>query len=71
VWEQISFNQRRSVILSIGMGVILVLLGYFLGFYFFDNGIAGLVVALIVWGIMNLVAYFQGDSILLSVSPAR
>jgi len=71
VWEQISFNQRRSVILSIGMGVILVLLGYFLGFYFFDNGIAGLVVALIVWGIMNLVAYFQGDSILLSVSHAR
>jgi len=71
VWEQISFNQRRSVILSIGMGVILVLLGYFLGSHFFDNGIAGLVVALIVWGIMNLVAYFQGDSILLSVSHAR
>lgn len=71
MWEQISFNQRRSVILSIGMGVILVLLGYFLGFYFFDNGITGLVVALIVWGIMNLVAYFQGDSILLSLSHAR
>ena len=71
MWEQISFNQRRSVILSIGMGVILVLLGYFLGSHFFDNGIAGLVVALIVWGIMNLVAYFQGDSILLSVSHAR
>lgn len=53
------------------MGVILVLLGYFLGSHFFDNGIAGLVVALIVWGIMNLVAYFQGDSILLSVSHAR
>jgi heat shock protein HtpX len=57
--------------LVIWMGVLLLLLGYLLGMYFFDNGIAGLIFALIVWIIMSLVAYFQGDSILLAVSGAR
>ena len=65
MWEQIRSNQIRSVVLVVGMGVLLLLLGYFLGLYFFGSGIGGLVIALIVWAIMNLVAYFQGDSILL------
>jgi len=59
------------MVLVAGMAVILLLIGYFIGFYFFDSPVAGLVVALIVWGIMTLVAYFQGGSILLSVSGAR
>jgi heat shock protein HtpX len=71
IWEQIRSNQIKSVWLAISMGVVLVLLGYFLGLYFIDSGIAGLVIALLVWAIMTLVAYFQGDSILLSVSQAR
>jgi heat shock protein HtpX len=53
------------------MGILLLLLGYFLGLYFFGSAIGGLVIALIVWGIMSLVAFFQGDSILLAVSGAR
>jgi heat shock protein HtpX len=57
--------------LVVWMGVLLLLLGYFLGMYFFDNGIAGLIFALILWIIMSLVAYFQGDNILLGVSRAR
>ena len=57
--------------LTIIMGVLLLLLGYFLGLYFFDSGTIGLIFALILWVIMSLVAYFQGDSILLSMSGAR
>jgi heat shock protein HtpX len=53
------------------MGILLLLLGYFLGLYFFDSAIGGLIIALIVWGIMTLVAFFQGDSILLAVSGAK
>jgi heat shock protein HtpX len=53
------------------MGALLLLLGYFLGLYFFNDAVAGLVIALVVWAIMNLVAYFQGDSILLSVAGAH
>jgi len=51
------------------MGILLLLIGYGLGLAF-GSGIAGLVIALVVWAIMNLIAYFQGDSILLSMSKA-
>jgi heat shock protein HtpX len=71
MWEQIRSNQIRSMILVIGMGIVLLLIGYFLGLLFLDSAIAGLVIALVVWGIMNLIAYFQGDSILLGVAGAR
>jgi len=71
MWQQIRSNQTRSIILVIGMGVLLALLGYFLGLYFFGSGIGGLFIALIIWAIMSLVGYFQGDSILLTVSRAR
>jgi len=53
------------------MGALLVLIGYFLGLYFFDSAIAGLVIAILVWVILSLVGYFQGDSILLSMHGAK
>ena len=71
MWEQIRSNQIRSVVLTIGMGALLILLGYFLGLYFFDNAAAGLVIAILVWVVLSLVAYFQGDSILLGMSRAK
>lgn len=70
MWEQIRSNQIRSVVLTIGMGVLLILLGYFLGAAF-DSAIAGLVIAILVWAILSLIGYFQGDSILLSMSRAK
>jgi heat shock protein HtpX len=71
MWEQIRSNRIRSFALIAGMGVLLLVLGYVLGLYFFGNAAAGLIIALIVWGIMYLVAYFQGESILLAVSGAK
>jgi len=71
VWEQIRSNQIRSVVLTIGMGALLILIGYFLGLYFFDNAIAGLVIAILVWTVLSLVGYFRGDSILLRMSRAK
>lgn len=71
IWEQIRANQIRSIVLVVAMAAILLALGYFLGLLFFDSAIAGLVIALLIWLILNLVAYFQGDSILLAVSGAR
>src|SRR5512136_656455 len=71
MWEQIRSNQIRSAVLVIVMGILLLLLGYVLGLYFFNNATGGLVIAFIVWGIMYLVAYFQGESILLSISGAH
>jgi len=71
MWEQIRSNQTRSAILVVWMGVLLLLLGYFLGLYFFGSGTGGLIFALILWVIMSLIAYFQGDNILLAMSRAR
>ena len=71
MWEQIRSNQIRSVVLTIGMGVLLILIGYFLGLYFFDNAVAGLLIAILVWVVLSLIAYFQGDNILLSMSRAK
>ena len=53
------------------MGAVLVLIGWFIGLAFANNAVVGLVIALIVWGIMSLIAYFQGDSILLGVAGAK
>jgi len=71
MWEQIRANQIRSGILVVGMGLLLLAIGYFLGLYFFDNAIGGLLIALIVWAVMNMVAFFQGDNILLALSRAK
>jgi heat shock protein HtpX len=71
MWEQIRSNQTRSMVLVAGMGVMLLLIGYLLGIIFFDNGLGGLIIAFIVWWIMSLIAYYQGDSILLGLAGAR
>jgi heat shock protein HtpX len=52
------------------MGALLILIGYFLGLYF-GSAVGGLVIAILIWAILSLVAYFQGDSILLSMSRAK
>ena len=70
MWEQIRSNQIRSVVLTIGMGALLILIGYFLGLAF-GSATAGLVIALLIWAILSLIGYFQGDSILLSMSGAK
>jgi heat shock protein HtpX len=62
MWEQIRSNQTRSVVL---------LIGYILGLVFFDNPIGGIIIAFLVWGIMSLVGYYQGDSLLLGMAGAR
>jgi len=71
MWEQIRSNRIRSIVLVVLLGALLLLLGWFLGRAFANSGIAGLVIALVVWGFLNLIAYFQGDSILLSVAGAK
>ncbi len=71
MWEQIRSNQIRSATLVVGMGLLLLAIGYFVGLYFFGNPIGGLIIALIIWAVMNLVALFQGDNILLGLSRAK
>jgi heat shock protein HtpX len=71
MWEQIRANRWRSVVLTAGMAIILLLIGYLVGYYFLENAIIGLIIALVVWGILSLIAFYQGDSLLLGLSGAR
>ena len=71
MWEQIRANQKKSVLIVMFMAALLVAIGYVIGLYFFESPYGGIVLALIVWAIMYLVAFSQGDSILLSLSNAR
>jgi heat shock protein HtpX len=71
MWEQIRDNQVRSVILVTFMGILLLLVGFVIGYYFLGDWAMGLVIAALVWGVMNLIALFQGDSIILGMSDAH
>ncbi|MFC1968614.1 M48 family metallopeptidase [Chloroflexota bacterium] len=71
MWDQIRSNQIRSVILVAGMAALLLLMGYFLGLYFLGSGTGGMVIALIIWAVMSLVAFFRGDNVLLALSKAK
>lgn len=71
MWEQIRSNRIRSVILVGAMAVLLLGIGYLLGEAFLGNAIGGLVIALALLAIMNLVAWFQGDNIMLTLSRAK
>ena len=53
------------------MGLLLLGVGYTIGEFAFGSGVAGIILATIIWLIMNLVALFEGDNIFLSVSKAR
>ena len=70
MWEQIRSNRIRSAILVTGMALILLFLGFFIGLAI-GSWVVGLIIALLIWGIMTLVAYFQGDSIILSMAHAK
>ncbi len=56
------------------MGIALLLLGYLIGATWLgppNGGVVGLVFALLIWMILSLVSYFNGDSIMLTMSGAK
>jgi heat shock protein HtpX len=71
MWEQIRANRTKSIMLVTVMAVMLLAIGYFLGFYIFENGLAGLFIALVIWFIMTLIAFYSGDGILLALARAK
>jgi heat shock protein HtpX len=65
MWQQIRANKIKSIILAGFMFLILLLFGAVL------LGEIGVLAAFMIWLIMLLVSYYQGDRLLLSVSGAR
>ncbi|MCX6233173.1 MAG: M48 family metallopeptidase [Bacteroidetes bacterium] len=73
MWELIRANRRKSLVLFFIMGMFLVLLGYLIGQAFKPQGggITGVVIAIFVWFILNMISMFSGSKIMLTVSNAK
>jgi heat shock protein HtpX len=70
VYEQITRNKVRSVLLILAALVLAGGVGYLLG-YLFGGGLFGLVVALIIAAVMSITSYLYGDRLVLRVSRAQ
>ncbi|MFO7721638.1 MAG: M48 family metallopeptidase [Bacteroidales bacterium] len=72
MWELIRANRRKSFFLLLGMGIVLLLLGYVIGYGIGGPYTAfnGLIIATGIWFVMTLVGFYKGSSILLSASNA-
>ncbi len=79
MWEQIRYNQRRTVLLFFYLGAIWLLLGFVFGIlasYFsavsmFQGGMYGVLVAAVLWLFVFWFAYTFGDRILLAMAGAK
>ncbi|MBK7107345.1 MAG: M48 family metalloprotease [Ignavibacteriae bacterium] len=73
MWELIQANRRKSIILFFAMGIILLLLGYFVGetFLGYGRGSFGILIAFVIWVVLSAISYFAGSSIILSISNAK
>ena len=72
MWELVRANQRRAATLVVVMAALLFLVGYVVGEALAPGaGTAGLVSAFLVWVVLTLVSYYQGDAIFLALAGAR
>jgi heat shock protein HtpX len=84
MWEQIRYNQTRTVMLIVGMGVLLIVACSFLGtvsvgaivpllkdITLATFGIGTLIIALIIWISAILFVYSKGDDMLISLVGAK
>jgi heat shock protein HtpX len=73
MWELIQANRRKSIALFISMGILLILLGFFIGSSLDPEagGYFGVFISLIIWTVLSFISYFAGSKIVLGVSGAR
>ncbi|MEE9270204.1 MAG: M48 family metallopeptidase [Candidatus Krumholzibacteria bacterium] len=73
MWELIRQNRRKSMTLFVGMAVLLVALGFFIGSAFDPDrgGVIGVIVAVGMWLGITLISVNSASGILLKVSGAR
>jgi heat shock protein HtpX len=69
VYEQITRNRVRSILLILAAIVLAGGIGYLFG-YLFDGGLIGLVIALVIAAIGSFASYMYGDRVVLRVSRA-
>lgn len=73
MWELIKANHRKSLLIFFLMGALLIGLGWAFGssYRYPEGGYAGIFFAGVIWFILTLIAYFTGDSVILSAANAK
>lgn len=73
MWEVIRANKRKSWLIFALMGLLLIALGFTIGYYYAgeSGGVVGAAFAVLLWLILSLISYYGGSSILLAVSGAK
>src|SRR5512146_591373 len=73
MWELIKSNQRKSILLFMGMAVTLILLGYLIGSTFVPDGggVFGISIAIIIWTVLSIISVTAGSKLVLSISLAK
>lgn len=72
MWELIRANQRKSLVIILAMALLLMLLGYSIGYAVSGpmGGFNGLIISTAIWLIMTFTSYYRGSSILLGSAKA-
>lgn len=70
MWDLYKKNTRRSMLLTAGFVLIVLVIGWFFG-QLFGGGFVGLLIAAVVATLMTWLSYRNGDKIVLAVSRAR
>ncbi len=76
MYELIKRNRRKSWVVFIGMGLLLILIGAAIGFYMYPDTvtykgvISGVIIAIIVWALQAFIALIGGDKIILNMANA-
>ena len=77
MYELIKSNRRKSFVVFISMGFLLMGLGATIGAFLDPNpasgygAISGLFIAIIIWAIQSLIAFAGGDQVILRMAKAR
>jgi heat shock protein HtpX len=71
VHEQIAANKRKTVLLFVLAIAFTGLVGFAIGYLFFQGGTAGVVIAVGLAVILSLFSYFSGDRVVLASTRAR
>ena len=75
MYDLIKNNQRKSWLVFIGMGLLLISLGGILGYVFmpydYQGVITGVFIAIIIWVIQTFIAFLGGDKIILNMANAK
>ncbi|MFH1707680.1 MAG: M48 family metallopeptidase [Planctomycetota bacterium] len=73
MWELIRANRRKSIFLFVLMGILYLIMGMVIGAVFdpTNGAVAGAIIAFILWLVLAVVSYTQGDNILLALSGAK